>query len=115
MADEKALAEIRQRLKSMNELLDEALSKYDNDEIDLKGIAKAADRLIRRKYEVLKKFPDVFGAPFNGWYGDFVSLDEKLERLVNYQHKDGVGKDDVKRALKDAKRQKEDLEKRLPK
>ncbi len=111
----------RMELAEMNRVLDSLIDNYENDLIGEAGLTRAIPALTGFKIRAMTHLPQIYGRRFDEWFVPFEFLDRRLDTanriaqdVIAGETDRGSGKEVILEALREAKAEKEKVEKMLP-
>ncbi|MFC1995349.1 hypothetical protein ACFLVM_00515 [Chloroflexota bacterium] len=104
---------VKEKLKIMNELIQKAIDDYRNDVIEEDELRTRIYEIVKRKYEAMEMFPDVWGIRFIDWYHWFAQVDLVLFDATTESIYPFVSEADILEKLERAKSLKKRLEKKV--
>ena len=84
------LEAVIEKLEQINQLIDEATQKYENDEIEEEELVNYLREMMTLRREAMDLFPDIWGRPFSFWQGHFGSLGWILTHTWGYAGDPGI-------------------------
>jgi hypothetical protein len=110
-SDKETLENIKAKLKTLDEKLDETIKKYIEGGLTEDALRKLITELEELKRKAIEEFPPVLGKPFGYWFTPLEYVDVFLKDAWTYTFEtDKDAKDRVRKALEAARETKKHLE-----
>lgn len=106
---------VRSKLVRMNQLFDEAISKYEKDEIEEEKLRDYISTISELHTDVINALPQVFGHDFSSWYRPLYWLDSWLYHAHSKTFDPFISEESVLKSMRESKKYKDKLEGNLPK